>query len=88
MRPLLDPLPADGALIQEQANTPASALDESLLGDVLARRPRGISQASSSISSTSRGQVSPRSPSEIVRWFEEFLLAFGSAVAGAPPQNA
>lgn len=74
-----DLLIADGALIQEPAKKPATGLDESLLGRVFARKPRGISQPASGIASATRGQVSPRSPFEIVLWFEEFLSAFSGA---------
>lgn len=75
MRPRDDLPPADGALIQKPAEKPEGALDESLLGSVLSRKPRGISQPSYGISPRI-DSFAAKSPAEIVRWFEEFLSAF------------
>jgi len=84
LRPLDDLPPADGALIQKPAEKPAGALDESLLGGALAKKPRGISHSTSGIAPASRTSVTPKSPREIAQWFEKFLAAFAPR---APAQS-
>jgi len=84
LRPKDAPLTVDGALIQKPAEKPAGALDESLLGGALAKKPRGISQSASGIAPASRISVTPKSPRETAQWFEKFLAAFAPR---APAQS-
>lgn len=59
------------------------ALDESLLGSVLARRPRGISYRPVGIAAPGYTPLSPSSPAKIIAWFEKFLAQFANAQLSA-----